>query len=349
MRVGSISQVTAARGKFVRTRRLRRTAGLRRMVRETTPSVDSFMYPLFVTHGSGVREPIPPMPGCFQLSVDRLDEEVAEVANLDIPAVLLFGIPADKDFSGTGAYAEDGIVQEAVRVIKSAHPELVVATDVCLCEYTDHGHCGIMLPDGTVDNDETLDLLTRTALAQARAGADIVAPSAMMDGQVLAIRAALDADGFTDTAVMAYSAKHASAFYGPFRVAADSTPRFGDRLGYQMDPGNAREALREIEADAAEGADIVMVKPALAFLDVIAAARARVDLPIAAYNVSGEYSMLKAAAGNGWLDGRRAALEVLTSITRAGADILITYHAKEAAGWLREGRDPLQRTAVSGR
>ena len=330
------SEVSASRS-FMRSRRLRANDGLRGMVRETRLSIDSLVYPLFVKEGHGLREPIPPMPGCFHLSPDRLEEEMAEIAGLGIRAVLLFGIPSEKDGRGTGAYDDDGIVQEAVRLIKGRQPGLVVATDVCMCEYTDHGHCGIVLADGTVDNDATLELLAQTALSQARAGADIVAPSAMMDGQVSAIRRALDADGFTNTAVMGYSAKYASVFYGPFRVAAESVPQFGDRRAYQMDPPNAREALREIEADVAEGADIVMVKPALAYLDVIARARGRVDVPIAAYNVSGEYSMVKAAAANGWLDERRAAMEVLLGIRRAGADIIITYHARDVARWLTAG------------
>ena len=285
-----------------------------------------------------MRAPIAPMPGCYQWSIDRVGEEVSEAVGLGIPAVLLFGIPPDKDVRGSGAYAGDGIVQQAVAAIKDAYPELVVFTDVCLCEYTDHGHCGVVLDDGSIDNDATLELLIETALSHARAGADVIAPSAMMDGQVAAIRQALDADGRSATPIMGYSAKFASSFYGPFRVAAESTPQFGDRKSYQMDPANRRETLREIETDIAEGADIVVVKPALAFLDVIAAARARGDVPIAAYNVSGEYSMVKAAAANGWLDGPAAASEVLTSIVRAGADIVITYHALEAARWLREAR-----------
>ena len=330
------SEVNASR-TFMRSRRLRTTEGLRGMVRETRLSIDSLVYPLFVKEGHGLREPIPPMPGCFHLSLDRLEEEIAEIAGLGIPAVLLFGLPLEKDARGTGAYADDGITQEAVRLIKRAQPGLVIVTDVCMCEYTDHGHCGTVLADGTVDNDATLELLAETALSQARAGADVVAPSAMMDGQVSSIRRALDANGFAGTAVMGYSAKYASAFYGPFRVAAESAPQFGDRRAYQMDPANAAEALREIEADVAEGADIVMVKPALAYLDVIARARSRVDLPIAAYNVSGEYSMLKAAAANGWLDEQRATMEVLLGIKRAGADIIITYHAKDAARWLKAG------------
>jgi len=321
--------------EFRRLRRLRRTEALRRLVRETRLSPDDFVYPLFVVHGSGVRNAIPSMPGQAQLSVDQLPAEAQELRALGIPAVLLFGIPASKDEQASEAYAPDGIVQQAVRALKQADPALLVVTDVCLCEYTSHGHCGIVR-DGDVDNDATLPLLARTAVSHAQAGADMVAPSAMMDGQVAAIRQELDENGFGQTPIMAYAAKYASAFYGPFREAAESAPQFGDRRGYQMDPANAREALREIEADVAEGADIVMVKPALAYLDVLARARQRFDLPLAAYNVSGEYAMIKAAAANGWLDEKRVVLEVLTAIKRAGADIVITYHAKDAARWLRE-------------
>jgi len=318
-----------------RLRRLRGSDAIRRLVRETRLSPEDFVYPLFVVHGSGVRNAIPSMPGQAQLSVDQLPAEAQELRALGIPAVLLFGIPASKDEQASEAYAPDGIVQQAVRALKQADPDLLVVTDVCLCEYTSHGHCGIVR-DGDVDNDATLPLLAQTALSHARAGADMVAPSAMMDGQVAAIRQALDENGFGQTPIMAYAAKYASAFYGPFREAAESTPQFGDRCGYQMDPANVREALREIEADIAEGADIVMVKPALAYLDVLARARQRFDLPLAAYNVSGEYAMIKAAAANGWLDEKRVVLEVLTTIKRAGADIVITYHAKDAARWLKE-------------
>ena len=317
-----------------RLRRLRGTEALRRLVRETRLSPEEFVYPLFVVSGSGVRNAIPSMPGQHQLSLDQLPAEAAELRSLGIPAVLLFGIPPAKDEQGSGAYAGDGIVQQAVRALKQADPDLLVITDVCLCEYTSHGHCGVV-KEGEVDNDATLPLLARTALSQAQAGADVVAPSAMMDGQVAAIRQALDEGGFPYIPIMAYAAKYASAFYGPFREAAESAPQFGDRRGYQMDPPNAREALQEIEEDIAEGADIVMVKPALAYLDVLARARERFDLPLAAYNVSGEYAMIKAAAANGWLDERRVTLEVLTAIKRAGADIIITYHAKEAARWLQ--------------
>ena len=317
-----------------RLRRLRRTEALRRFVRETRLSPEDFVYPLFVVHGTGVRNAIASMPGQAQLSIDQLPAEAKELRKLSIPAVLLFGIPASKDEQASVAYAADGIVQQAVRALKQADPELLVITDVCLCEYTSHGHCGVV-KDGDVDNDATLPLLARTALSHAEAGADIVAPSAMMDGQVAEIRAALDENGFKQTPIMAYAAKFASAFYGPFREAAESAPQFGDRCGYQMDPANAREALREIESDINEGADIVMVKPALAYLDVLARARERFDLPVAAYNVSGEYAMIKAAAANGWLDEKRVVLETLTAIKRAGADIVITYHAKDAARWLQ--------------
>ena len=325
----------AARFPSVRGRRLRRTEALRDMVRETTISPKDFIYPLFVTPGRDVRVPIDPMPGQAQLSIDHLLEEAAEAVGLGIPAVLLFGIPSRKDADGTEAYDENGVIQEAVAALKSALPELAVVTDVCLCEYTDHGHCGVLLDDGTVDNDATLPLLAKVAVSHAAAGADIVAPSAMMDGQVGALREALDGAGFADTPIMAYASKMASAFYGPFRAAAGSSPRSGDRRAYQMDGANAREAMRELEQDAAEGADLLMVKPALAYLDVLAAARERFDLPLVAYNVSGEYAMLKAAAANGWLDERAAMLEVLTSIKRAGADLIITYFAKEAARALR--------------
>jgi porphobilinogen synthase len=319
----------------LRLRRVRELEPVRSLVRETRLSAANFVYPLFVTCGQGVKHPIEPMPGCFHLSLDLLAEEVREVAGLGIPAVLLFGLPAEKDAVGSGAYDPEGIIQEAIRVIKTAAPGLLVIGDVCLCEYTDHGHCGI-IDHGQVDNDRTLELLARTALAQVQAGADMVAPSAMMDGQVGAIRAALDAAGEPNVPIMGYAAKYASSFFGPFRVAADSTPQFGDRRSYQMDPANSRMAMREIETDIAEGADIVMVKPALAYLDVIRQARDRFDHPLAAYNVSGEYSMVKAAAQMGWVAEKPITLELLTAIRRAGADIIISYHAKEAARWLRE-------------
>ncbi|HYM16321.1 MAG TPA: porphobilinogen synthase, partial [Dehalococcoidia bacterium] len=317
-------------------RRLRSSPGLRRLVAETRLSPSDFVYPLFVTHGQGLREEIASMPGQYQISLDQIGREADDLRALGIPAVLLFGLPAMKDEQGSEAYDDGGIVQDAVRAFKQAAPELVVITDVCLCEYTSHGHCGVIV-DGEVDNDRSLDLLARTALSHARAGADVVAPSDMMDGRVAAIRDELDESGYTQTPIMAYSAKYASAFYGPFRVAADSAPQFGDRRGYQMDPPNAREALAEIHDDIDEGADIVMVKPALAYLDVLAKARQEFDVPVAAYNVSGEYAMVKAADQAGWIDGRRVTMEILTGIKRAGADIIITYHAKEAARWLATG------------
>ena len=319
----------------MRLRRLRGQESIRNMARETRLSTDQFVYPMFVTHGKEVRDPIEPMPGCYQLSLDRLTEEVGEVADLGIPAVLLFGLPAEKDPVGTEGYDPEGIVQEAIRAIKKSTPEMMVITDVCLCEYTDHGHCGV-IEDGRVDNDQTLELLARSAVTHAQAGADMVAPSAMMDGQVWALRQALNDQGYQDLPIMGYAAKYASAFFGPFRVAADSTPQFGDRRSYQMDPANARMAMREIESDIAEGADIVMVKPALAYLDVIRQARDRFDYPLAAYNVSGEYSMVKAASRQGWVDEKMVTLELLTSIKRAGADIILSYHAKEVARWLKE-------------
>jgi porphobilinogen synthase len=321
-----------------RPRRLRRTPALRRLVRETLLSPADFVYPLFVVHGTGVRREIASMPGQHQLSVDELPAEAEAIARLGIPAVILFGLPAAKDPVGLENFAPDGIVQQAIRSLKGAVPELAVVTDVCLCEYTDHGHCGLV-EDGRVLNDATLEVLAKVALSHAQAGADVVAPSGMMDGTVQALRGALDGAGFQDVAILAYAAKFASHFYGPFRDAADSPPQFGDRRGYQMDPANGREALRELALDAAEGADMLMVKPALAYLDLIAAARAAFDLPIAAYNVSGEYSMLKAAAEHGWLDERACALESLTAIKRAGADLILTYWAKDAARWLRETAD----------
>ena len=305
------------------------------MARETRLSPSEFVYPVFVTHGENSREPIEPMPGCDQISLDLLAEEVGEAADLGIPAVMLFGLPSKKDPLGTEAYDPEGIIQEAIKVIKRSSSGMMVITDVCLCEYTDHGHCGV-IDGGRVDNDATLELLARTALSHVQAGADMVAPSAMMDGQVRAIRDALDSHDYSASPIMGYAAKFASAFYGPFRVAADSTPQFGDRRSYQMDPANARMAMREIESDIAEGADIVMVKPAMAYLDIIRQARDRFDHPLSAYNVSGEYSMIKAAASQGWIDGKSATLELLTAIKRAGADIILTYHAKEAARWLKE-------------
>ncbi len=319
----------------MRLRRLREQEPMRRMARETRLSPSEFVYPVFVTHGENSRESIEPMPGCDQISLDLLAEEVGEAADLGIPAVMLFGLPSKKDPMGTEAYDPEGIIQEAIKVIKRSSTSMMVITDVCLCEYTDHGHCGV-IDGGRVDNDATLELLARTALSHVQAGADMVAPSAMMDGQVHAIRDALDSHDYTASPIMGYAAKFASAFYGPFRVAADSTPQFGDRRSYQMDPANARMAMREIESDIAEGADIVMVKPAMAYLDIIRQARDRFDHPLSAYNVSGEYSMIKAAASRGWIDGKSATLELLTAIKRAGADVILTYHAKEAARWLKE-------------
>ena len=316
----------------VRMRRLRRTESLRRLVRQTRLSADHLVLPLFVRPGHHVRRPIPSMPGCSQLSVGELVEECAEAADLGIPAVLLFGIPASKDPLGSQGYADDGIIQTAVRAVKNQVPSLAVITDVCLCEYTDHGHCGV-IRDGEVDNDATLELLATMALSHARAGADVVAPSDMMDGRVGAVRCALDDEGLGQVAIMAYSAKYASSFYGPFRDAAESPPQFGDRRGYQMDPPNADEALREVELDIEEGADIVMVKPALAYLDIIWRVKQEFGVPVAAYSVSGEFAMVKAAAERGWLDERRTALEILTAIRRAGADILITYFARDVARW----------------
>lgn len=316
-----------------RLRRLRDTSAMRQLTQETRLSVSDFIYPIFVTHGRDVRRPIDPMPGIDQLSLDHLISEIRDVSELGIPAVLFFGIPANKDETGSEAYDPTGIVQEAIRITKQTAPELMVIADLCLCEYTDHGHCGVINGDA-IDNDQTLELLAKTAVVQAEAGADMVAPSAMMDGQVGAIREALDSAGYESTPIMAYSAKYSSAFYGPFRVAADSAPQFGDRKGYQMDPTSIKQAMREIEQDIDEGADIVMVKPALSYLDVIREAKEQFDHPIAAYNVSGEYSMVKAAAENEWIDGQRVALEILTGIKRAGADMIISYHAKELAAWL---------------
>lgn len=319
-----------------RPRRLRRSANLRRLVCETRVSADRLVYPLFVTAGRNIKEPIGAMPGNCRWSLDRLPEEIAEVAALGIPAVLLFGVPDHKDPAASGAWAEEGIVQQALRVVKQTAPELLAIADTCLCEYTSHGHCGMLDERGEVLNDATLEVLVRTAVSQAAAGADIIAPSDMMDGRVGAIRAGLDQAGFETTAILSYAAKYASAFYGPFREAADSAPAFGDRRGYQMDPPNRREAVREVLLDVEEGADIVMVKPALAYLDIIREVRDAVTVPVAAYQVSGEFSMIKAAAANGWIDERRVVLETLTGMARAGADILITYFAKDVARWLAE-------------
>jgi len=318
-----------------RLRRLRRTSSLRGLVRETRLTPADLVLPLFVTHGSDTRAPIDSMPGVERLSIEHAVAEAGEAAALGISAVLLFGIPAAKDPEGSGAWDEEGVVQLATRAIKEAHPELLLITDLCLCEYTDHGHCGVIGDgDGDVDNDATLELLARTAVAQARAGADLIAPSDMMDGRVGAIRTALDEEGFSQTPILAYSAKFSSAFYGPFREAAGSAPAFGDRRSYQMDPANAEEALREVLLDVEEGADVVMVKPAGPYLDVIRRVKDETRMPVAAYHVSGEYAALKAAAAAGYLDERAAVLEALTAIRRAGADIVITYHAKDAARWL---------------
>ncbi|GAA0397013.1 porphobilinogen synthase [Paenibacillus motobuensis] len=330
---------------IVRHRRLRQTAGIRGLVRETVLTVDDFIQPIFVVPGNGIKNEITSMPGVYQFSLDTLEQEIKEIAELGISAVLLFGIPESKDSVGSGAYAEDGIVQQATRKIKSLYPDLLVVADTCLCEFTDHGHCGMVHTYerdghvcGDVLNDESLELLVRTAVSQAEAGADIIAPSNMMDGYVAAIRAGLDEAGFSQVPIMAYSVKYASAFYGPFREAADSAPQFGDRKTYQMDPANVREALREAESDVLEGADMLMVKPALAFLDVLRVVRDQFDLPLVAYNVSGEYSLVKAAAMQGWINERAIVTEMLLGMKRAGADIIITYFAKDAASWLREGK-----------
>ena len=315
---------------FYRPRRLRANENLRRLVRETALSVDDLIYPMFVVHGNDTATEISAMPGCYQYSVDRLVTAAKELATLGIPGTILFGIPASKDPLGTEAYAEDGIIQQAVRAIKDTVPDLLVITDVCLCEYTDHGHCGV-IEASEVQNDPTLELLVKESLSHARAGADVIAPSDMMDGRVGAIRDALDQNGYENIPIMAYAAKYASAFYGPFREAAESTPQFGDRRSYQMDPANAEEALREVALDIQEGADILMVKPALPYLDVVHRVKTEFQVPVAAYNVSGEYAMIKAAAQNGWIDEAQVALELLTSIKRAGADIILTYFAKSVA------------------
>jgi len=317
-----------------RLRRLRRTTALRDMFRETVLSPLDFIYPLFIVEGQNIKKEISSMPSQYQMSIDNALRECEELIELGINSVILFGIPNEKDETGSGAYSDDGIIQKAVNAIKSRFPDLIVITDVCLCEYTSHGHCGVV-ENGNVHNDKTLELLVKEAVSHAQSGADIIAPSDMMDGRIGAIRKALDAGGFSDTPIMAYSAKYSSAFYGPFREAAESTPQFGDRKTYQMDFGNSDEALREIALDIQEGADIVMVKPALSYLDVIRRVRDNFNMPICAYNVSGEYSMVKAAAQNGWLDGEKVMMEILTSIKRAGADVIITYFAKDAAKLLR--------------
>ncbi|GGA36466.1 porphobilinogen synthase [Paenibacillus physcomitrellae] len=328
---------------IVRHRRLRQSANIRSLVRETVLTVDDFIQPIFVAYGTGVKKEIPSMPGVYHFSLDTLEQEVKEIVELGIKAVLLFGIPETKDAIGSSGFAEDGIVQEATRVIKKLYPDLLVVADTCLCEFTDHGHCGMVHTYerdghvcGDVMNDESLELLARTAVSQARAGADIIAPSNMMDGFVQAIRAALDENGFSHIPIMSYSVKYASAFYGPFRDAADSAPQFGDRKTYQMDPANVREALREAESDVLEGADMLMVKPALAFMDVIRLVRDQFDLPLVAYNVSGEYSMVKAAAQQGWINEQAIVTEMLLGMKRAGADMIITYFSKDMARWLRE-------------
>jgi porphobilinogen synthase len=313
-----------------RPRRLRQSEGLRRMIRETNLTVDDLILPLFVIDGKDVKNPIPSMPGHFQLSIDNFLKTARQAHEAGIPAIIVFGIPDKKDALGSAAYAPDGIVQRAVKAAKDKLPEMVVITDVCLCQYTDHGHCGVV-EGGCIDNDATLDLLARTALSHAKAGADMVAPSDMMDGRIAEIREVLDEDNLSRVAIMAYAAKYCSAYYGPFRSAADSSPKFGDRRTYQMDPANALEAIREVTMDIEEGADIIMVKPALAYLDIIYRVREEIDLPVAAYNVSGEFSMIKAAEKMGWIEGTRVMMETLTSIKRAGADLILTYFALEAA------------------
>lgn len=328
------TQQATARGPFARTRRTRMTAPLRAFVREHRLDPDDLIAPLFVVEGDAIRNPISSMPGQYQLSIDSLLDEVTDLQAVGVPGVLLFGIPDVKDDRASGAWDAEGIVQRAVARLKDRFPDLLVITDVCACEYTDHGHCGILV-DGEVDNDATLPLLAQTAVSHARAGADIVAPSDMMDGRVRALRSALDQEGFVATPILSYAAKYASAYYGPFREAAKSTPAFGDRRSHQMDPGNVREAMREIEIDLDEGADMIMVKPALSYLDVIRAARDRFDVPISCYNVSGEYAMVKAAAELGWIDEQRVTLETLLSMKRAGAERIMTYHAKEVATWLQ--------------
>jgi porphobilinogen synthase len=325
---------------IVRHRRLRRSAAMRSLVRETVLSADDFIYPIFVTYGHNIKDEIASMPGVYHFSLDRLQEEIVRIQRAGVKAILLFGIPEHKDAVGTSAYDPNGIVQEATRAVKQWAPELLVIADTCLCQFTDHGHCGVVHtnPSGSaeVHNDDSLELLVRTAVSQAEAGADIIAPSNMMDGFVAAIRAGLDAAGFVETPILSYSVKYASAFYGPFRDAAHSAPQFGDRKTYQMDPANVREALREAEADVAEGADMLMVKPALAYMDVIRALKDSFDLPVAAYNTSAEYAMVKAAAANGWINEQAIVLETLTGMKRAGADLIITYHAVDAAEWLAE-------------
>ncbi|WP_050181199.1 porphobilinogen synthase [Domibacillus robiginosus] len=320
---------------FDRHRRLRQTANMRALVRETQLHVNDFIYPLFVAEGEGIRNEVPSMPGVFQLSLDQLNQEIDEVIELGIKSIILFGLPDVKDAIGTGAYHNDGIVQKATRHIKEQYPDLIVIADTCLCEYTDHGHCGV-IEGSRVLNDPSLDLLAKAAISQAKAGADIIAPSNMMDGFVAAIRQGLDEAGFEEVPIMSYAVKYSSAYYGPFRDAADSTPQFGDRKTYQMDPANRREAIREAQADIEQGADFLIVKPALSYLDIVRDVRNEFQAPVVAYSVSGEYAMVKAAALNGWVDEKAIVLETLTSMKRAGADLIMTYHAKDAARWLNE-------------
>jgi porphobilinogen synthase len=318
---------------YFRPRRLRNKDNIRRMIQETRLSIDNFIFPLFVTEGKNIKKPIQSMPGNFQLSIDNIVKETKEIINLGIPAIILFGIPSVKDADGSDARSDNGIIQRAIKSIKDAVPDIYIITDVCFCEYTDHGHCGAII-DGHLDNDKTLEMLCEQVLTHARAGTDMVAPSGMIDGMVGAIRDALDHDNYIDISIMSYSAKYSSAFYGPFRDAAESTPQFGDRRSYQMDPANSREALREVQLDIEEGADIIMVKPALAYLDIIRNVREATDLPVAAYNVSGEFSMVKAAAQAGWIDEKKVALEILTAIKRAGADLILSYFSKDVSRWL---------------
>jgi len=320
----------------VRARRLRSSENMRRLVRENRLTTDDLIYPLFVTNGEGVNNPVASMPGVFQQSVDNILKETDEIVKLGIPGVLLFGIPAYKDAQGSSAYDDNEAVQRAIREIKQKYPDLLVIPDLCMCEYTSHGHCGLLDEKGNVLNDQTIEILAKIALSYAMAGADMVAPSDMMDGRVAAIRKALDANGYSNIPIMSYSAKYASGFYGPFRDVAESTPQFGDRRGYQMDPANSDEALKEVWLDVEEGADIVMVKPALPYLDIIRRIKDEFNMPVAAYNVSGEFAMIKAAVQNGWLDEKRVVMEALTGMKRAGADIIITYHAKDVAKWLKE-------------
>ena len=342
---GADGRPGSASPSFRRMRQLRRNEAMRRLVRETSLTPADFIYPLFVTHGVGIHREIGSMPDQFQLSVDQLESELHDLVDLGIEAVLLFGIPAEKDARATAAYQPDGVIQEAIRAIKRVAPALLVITDVCACEYTDHGHCGLLI-DGDVDNDSTIQLLARIALSHAGAGADVIAPSDMMDGRVAAIRATLDEAGHANIVIMSYAAKYASGFYGPFREAAGSMPAFGDRRSHQMDPGNARQALTEIEIDLEEGADVIIVKPALPYLDIVRQARDRFDVPLIAYNVSGEYAMVKAAGRLGWIDERRVIMESLLSIKRAGAGRIITYHAKEAARWLHDDAARTRRGVV---